>query len=85
VALTRTLLSEAPLLLLDEPTAAFDTQGEEEFVAAMQEHLQGKSLLLATHRLPVLKLVDRVILMDKGRILEDGPKDEVIAKLVRRA
>ena len=83
LALSRSLVNAGPLLLLDEPTAAFDTQGEEEFIAAMPEFLNGRTFVLATHRLPVLKLVNRIVVLDKGRIVEDGPKDAILAKLMR--
>ena len=84
VALARTLLSSPDMLLLDEPTAAFDTQGEEEFILGLAAWLGQRSLVIATHRLPVLKLVDRIILLDKGQVVADGSRQDVLEKLSRK-
>ena len=85
IALARSLAVSPKLLLLDEPTAPFDTQGEQEFIAGLASMLEGRTLIIATHRLPILKLVDRVILLDKGQVVADGSRQEVIAKLTRAA
>ncbi len=81
VALARALIQPARLYLLDEPTAAFDTNAESQLVRELATHLGEAGLIVATHRLPLLGLVDRIIWLDAGRIVADGPKAEVFARL----
>jgi ATP-binding cassette subfamily C protein LapB len=78
VALARALLADAPVILLDEPTSAFDAAGEQRLLEALQPELQGKTLVLATHRPAPLSLVSRIVLLDGGQILSDGPRDAVL-------
>lgn len=81
VALARLLLADPKVLILDEPTAAMDTMLEARLVKDLQAELGAKTLLLATHRAPLLALVDRLIWLDQGRLVADGPKDEVMRRL----
>lgn len=81
VALARLLLADPKVLVLDEPTAAMDTMLEARLVKDLQAELGSKTLLLATHRAPLLALVDRLIWLDQGRLVADGPKDEVMRRL----
>lgn len=81
VGLARLLLSDPKVMLLDEPTAAMDTMLEMRLVKELRAQLDGKTLIIATHRAPLLDLVDRLIWLDQGRILADGPKDEVLRRL----
>jgi len=85
VALARTLIADPKVILLDEPTAAMDTVLEARLAKDLKPHLAGKTLILATHRAPLLDLVDRLIWLDHGRILADGPKDEVLRRLAGAA
>lgn len=78
VALARALLSDAPVILLDEPTSAFDAAGEQRLLEALQPELQGKTVVLATHRPAPLSLVSRIVLLDAGQMLADGPRDAVL-------
>lgn len=78
VALARALLANAPVLLLDEPTSAFDAAGEQRLLEALQPELQGKTVVLATHRPGPLSLVSRMVLLDGGRMVADGPRDAVL-------
>lgn len=81
VALARALLLDPPLLILDEPTSSMDNTSEDRFKHALLPTLENKTLLLVTHRVSMLALVDRLIIMDKGRIIADGPKAIVMDAL----
>lgn len=78
VALARAMLLKPNLYICDEPTNAMDTQAETSFVKHIQEQTKDKTLILITHRHHLLTLVDRLILMDQGRVVMDGPRDKVI-------
>ncbi len=81
VALARTLLCDTKVLILDEPTAAMDTILEARLAKELKQVLAQHTLVLATHRAPLLELVDRLIWLDHGQIVADGPKDEVLRRL----
>lgn len=81
VALARMLLADPKVLLLDEPTASMDTMLEARLVRDLKSHLGGRTLIVATHRAPILELVDRLIWLDQGRVVADGPKAEVMRRL----
>jgi ATP-binding cassette subfamily C protein LapB len=81
IAVARALLGERPILLLDEPTSAMDTASETALIARLDELARGRTLMLITHRLPMLRLVERLIVLDHGRIVADGPRDAVLARL----
>jgi ATP-binding cassette subfamily C protein LapB len=81
VSLARTLLARPKILLLDEPTSAMDNQTEAIFLTHLQRACEGQTLVVVTHRPSLLRLVDRIIIVDDGKIVADGPKDEVLAKL----
>ncbi|QIZ50323.1 type I secretion system permease/ATPase [Dickeya zeae] len=81
VAIARALLLNPPILLMDEPTSAMDNSSEDHFKQALQTIITNKTLLLVTHRVSMLTLVDRLIIVDKGRIIADGPKAIVLDAL----
>ena len=81
IALARALVNQPEVLLLDEPTSALDLNSEQSFVERLKEFLVDTTLITITHRLPVLELVDRIIVMADGKIALDGPKNEVLEKL----
>jgi ATP-binding cassette, subfamily C, bacterial LapB len=81
VALSRCLLAEPPVLLMDEPTSSMDAQTEAAFVAQLKQMSVHRTLIIATHRISLLELVDRVIVMDQGKILADGPKGKMLQML----
>jgi ATP-binding cassette subfamily C protein LapB len=83
VGLARALLKNPKLLLLDEPTASMDNTIERHIINGLKGWLSNRTLIIATHRAAMLDLVDRVILMHDGKILADGPKDEVLKNLQR--
>ena len=81
VAVARALLRDPPILILDEPTSAMDNDAENVLKQRLGETMAGKTLLLVTHRMSLLSLVDRLIVLDGGHLLADGPKDEVLKAL----
>jgi ATP-binding cassette subfamily C protein LapB len=81
ISLARTLLTRPKLLLMDEPTSAMDSQTEAIFLQHLKRAAEGQTLVVVTHRPSLLSLVERVIIVDAGKIVADGPKDEVLAKL----
>ena len=81
IALARALVNNPEVLLMDEPTAALDLNSEQSFVRRLQPLLDGKTLITVTHRLPLLELVDRIIVLADGKIALDGPKDKVLQQL----
>ena len=85
LALARLLLAEPKALILDEPTASMDPTLEARLVKQLPAELGTRTLVVATHRATMLQIVDRVIWMDGGRIVADGPKAEVLARLSRAA
>ncbi|MCO4891441.1 type I secretion system permease/ATPase [Cupriavidus sp. WGtm5] len=84
IAIARAELLQPPVLLLDEPSSAMDNRTEEQFKARLAAALGERTLLLVTHRGSLLSLVDRLIVMDQGRIVADGPKAEVLNALAGR-
>ncbi len=81
IGLARALVRDPEVLILDEPTSNMDTSSELTVQTRLMKHMRNKTLILVTHRMSMLKLVDRLIVMDGGRIVADGPKDLVIEKL----
>ncbi|MGY4532748.1 ATP-binding cassette subfamily C protein LapB [Pseudomonas sp. TE3786] len=81
VLLARALLLDPPILVLDEPTSAMDNASEEALKAKLQPWVQGKTVLLITHRTSMLSLVNRLIVLDNGQVMADGPKEAVIDAL----
>lgn len=78
VLISRMILRQPQVVLLDEPTASMDEQLEEHVIRQMKNWLSGRTLVLVTHRPALLKLVDRIVVMDNGRIVADGPRDEIL-------
>ncbi|MEK8048918.1 type I secretion system permease/ATPase [Ideonella sp. DXS22W] len=81
VALTRSLITRPKVLLMDEPTSSMDAQSELVFLRQLNEAAQGCTLVMVTHRPAVLELVQRIIVVDAGRVVMDGPKAAVLAAL----
>lgn len=81
VALARSLINRPRTLLLDEPTSAMDTQTEQQFIAHLRMASAGQTLVVVTHRMSLMPLVDRIVIVDHGRIVADGPKENVLAAL----
>ncbi len=81
VAIARAMLNDPPILLFDEPSSNMDHQSEERLKQRLSTATKGKTMLLITHRTSLLDLVDRLIVIDGGQIVADGPKANVIEAL----
>ena len=81
VALARALLNNPSILLLDEPTTGLDVGLEKSLINHMKNILEDKTLIVITHRFAALDLVDRVIVLNQGKVVADGPKNAVLAAL----
>jgi ATP-binding cassette subfamily C protein LapB len=81
VAVARALLLDPPILVLDEPTSAMDNGAESRFKQRLAQVLDQRTLLLVTHRASLLSLVGRLIVLDGGAVVADGPKDEILKAL----
>ena len=81
VTIARAMLNDPSILLFDEPTGAMDHASEELFKRNIREYAPGKTLLVITHRTSLLELVDRIIVIDAGKIVADGSKDQVVEAL----
>jgi ATP-binding cassette subfamily C protein LapB len=85
VMLARALVFKPPLLLLDEPTSAMDGVSEHNVIAHLSKHLINETIIIVTHKMPVVAMCDRVIVMDQGKIVGDGTKDAYFDLLKKRA
>jgi ATP-binding cassette subfamily C protein LapB len=82
IGLARVLIRQPKVLFLDEPTAHFDVRSEADFIERLKTLASRDiTIIVSTHRLSLLSLVDRLLLFDKGRLVADGPRDKVIAML----
>ncbi|MEL7125505.1 MAG: ATP-binding cassette domain-containing protein, partial [Pseudomonadota bacterium] len=80
IALARAILKDAPILVLDEATSALDSEVEASIQNALSRVMDGKTVLAIAHRLSTLTEMDRIVVMDAGRIVEQGPHDVLLAK-----
>jgi ATP-binding cassette, subfamily B, bacterial len=80
LAIARALLKDAPILLLDEATSALDSESERLVQAALGRLMQGRTVVAIAHRLSTLASFDRIIVMDHGRIVDDGSPAELAAR-----
>ena len=81
VAVAMAFIDESPVVLLDEPTNAMDFNTETQVISNLSRVTKGKTTLIITHKPSILTIVDRILVMDKGRLVMDGPKEEIFAKL----
>jgi ATP-binding cassette, subfamily B, bacterial len=79
VALARTFFRDAPLVILDEPTAALDAKAEHELFARIGELFAGRSVLLISHRFSTVRSADRIYVLNSGYVVESGTHEELIA------
>lgn len=83
ISIARALAGRPPIVLLDEPSSAMDAQTEGALIQRLQEELKGRTTILITHRPPLLALAQRIILLDQGKIVSDGPRDTVLKQIMR--
>jgi ATP-binding cassette subfamily C protein LapB len=81
IAIARALLVNPPVLMLDEPSNSMDNSTEAILKRQLSEYAKHKTLILVTHRSSLLDLVDRLIVIDGGRVIADGPKSQVLEAL----
>jgi ATP-binding cassette subfamily C protein LapB len=81
VAIARAAINDPPILLMDEPTGSMDHSSEEEVKQRLRAFAAGKTMMIVTHRTSLLDLVDRIIVVDSGKIVADGPKLQVVEAL----
>ena len=81
ISVARALLLDPPILIFDEPTNALDNRSEDTFKQQLTQHLRDQTLILVTHRASLLSLVNRLLVLDNGRVVADGPKEQVLAAL----
>jgi len=78
IAIARAFLKDSPILLLDEATAALDSESEEAIREALSRLMRGRTVIAIAHRLATLRNFDRVVVLQGGRIIEDGPPDILV-------
>jgi ABC-type multidrug transport system fused ATPase/permease subunit len=79
INLARAFLKDAPILLMDEPTSALDVESEAQVVASLFELMRGRTTLMVAHRLTTIRRVDKILVVDNGRVTETGAPEDLLA------
>ncbi|MCC9396393.1 ATP-binding cassette domain-containing protein, partial [Enterobacter hormaechei subsp. steigerwaltii] len=80
IAIARVMLKDAPILLLDEATSALDSEVEAAIQESLDKMMDGKTVIAIAHRLSTIAAMDRLVVLDKGRIIEEGTHAELLEK-----
>ena len=80
IAIARAILKDAPILLLDEATSALDAESERKVQGALDRLMEGRTTLVIAHRLATVRSADRILVMEAGRIVEEGTHDALLAE-----
>jgi ATP-binding cassette subfamily B protein len=80
VALARAFLADAPILILDEATSSLDSESEALIQEAMQRLIVGRTAIVIAHRLSTVRMLDRILVFDKGRVVEEGTHDDLVRR-----
>jgi len=81
ITLARALISKPNVIIMDEPTNSMDSQTEQAFIKNMKNTIEDQTLIVMTHKMSILELVDRIVILHDGKIITDGPKNEVLNNL----
>ena len=81
ICIARTILNNSQIIFMDEPTSSMDNQTEASFIKNFQEWIGGRTLVVATHKGQLLQLVDRIVVLENGRVIADGKKEEILRPL----
>ena len=79
IAIARAILKNAPILILDEATSALDSESEQYIQKSLRKLMKGKTVIAIAHRLSTLREMDRLVVMDNGKIIEEGSHDKLLA------
>jgi ATP-binding cassette, subfamily B, bacterial len=79
ISIARAFLKDAPVLVLDEPTSALDAETEERLMQALHDLMRGRTTIIISHRLSTIRMVDRILVLDNGRMVESGTHQELLA------
>ena len=81
LAISRALIADASIMLLDEPTSSMDANTEAAIVQSLDRETKGKTVIFVTHRGPLVSIADRIMVIEGGKLVMDGPRDAVLEKL----
>jgi ATP-binding cassette subfamily C protein LapB len=81
VAIARAIVNDPPILVFDEPSSSMDPMSEYFLTQRLKDYIKGKTVMMISHRTPILSLVSRLIIIEGGQVVIDGPRDEVLAKI----